>query len=80
MEDFPVEEVALAVVEPLASGEHTPWFKPAQVQFSGSELIVWNDEISDPCYAEMGYKNFCTIDLYNNDGFIAAPFATEKID
>jgi len=35
-EDSPVEEVALAVVEPLASGEHTPWFKPAQVQLQKS--------------------------------------------
>ncbi len=68
-----------SVAEMYVAGEDKV-FKPAQVQFSGSELIVWNDEISDPCYAEMGYKNFCTIDLYNNDGFIAAPFATEKID
>lgn len=55
-------------------------FKPADVDFCGSQLLVWNDAVPVPVYAEMGYKNFCTIDLYNNDGFVAAPFATGKIN
>lgn len=54
--------------------------KPANAVFDGSELIVFSDEVDDPVYAEMGFKNFCTIDLYNNEGFIAAPFMTDRIN
>lgn len=65
----PVEEIS-----ELYIGTDDGQLKPAKAQFCGSELLVYSNEVKEPVYVQMGFKNYCTINLYNNEGFIAAPF------
>lgn len=55
-------------------------YKPADAEINGNELIVWNDEITNPHSAKMAFNNFFAVNLYNADGFIAAPFRTGNIE
>lgn len=49
-------------------------YKPAKSRIDGNCLIVWNDEITKPVSVKMAYVNYPEINLYNKNGFIAAPF------
>ena len=49
-------------------------YKPANVKIDGNELIVWSDEVVNPKEIKMAFDNTDIITLYNNDGFVAAPF------
>lgn len=55
-------------------------YKPANAEINGSELVVWNDEISNPQSVKMAFNNFFEVNLYNKEGFIAAPFRTGNIE
>lgn len=51
----------------------------AIAQIKGSQLIVYNPNVTAPKYVKMGFSNYSEINLYNKDGFIAAPFITPSL-
>lgn len=52
-------------------------YKPAQSRIKNSKLYVRNSEIKCIKGVKMGFDNFPQINLFNKDGFIAAPFKVE---
>lgn len=52
---------------------------PAKAELSGSTMLVWAESVSCPMEVRMGFCNNCTINLYNGDGLVAAPFRTGRL-
>ena len=51
---------------------------PAKAELSGSTMLVWAESVPCPMEVRMGFCNNCTINLYNGDGLVAAPFRTGR--
>lgn len=49
-------------------------YELANSKIEGNELIVWSQKVACPKEIKMAFNNTDIITLYNNDGFVAAPF------
>ena len=49
-------------------------YELANSKIEGNELIVWSEKVACPKEIKMAFNNTDIITLYNNDGFVAAPF------
>lgn len=52
-------------------------FHPASGSLDGCDLLVNCGVVSDPKQVRLGVSNYFQLNLYNNDGFIAAPFIAD---
>ncbi|MBR7133652.1 MAG: hypothetical protein IKD04_09000 [Clostridia bacterium] len=52
-------------------------YKPAKARIEGNELVAWSPEVESPTEIKMAFDNTDVINLYNNDGIVAAPFYSE---
>ena len=52
-------------------------YELANSKIVGDELLVWSDNVTCPTEIKMAFDNTDVINLYNNEGFVAAPFYSE---
>ncbi|MFT5466090.1 MAG: sialate O-acetylesterase [Verrucomicrobiales bacterium] len=57
-----------------ASGE----FVPAEAVIEGEHIIVTSETVAEPVAVRYGWKNHFTPSLYNQAGYSASPFRTDK--
>jgi sialate O-acetylesterase len=54
-------------------------FYPAKALVRGNEVVVWHEQVSKPVAVRYGWSDAPTdANLYNKEGFPAAPFRTDK--
>lgn len=53
-------------------------FKPAVVKIEGTKLLVWSNEILNPCAVRYAWRNLVNPVLYNKDGLPASSFRTDS--
>ncbi len=51
-------------------------FYPAQAEIDGNEVVVWNNGVPSPKNVRYAWSKNAGAELYNNEGFPAAPFRT----
>ena len=52
-------------------------FRPAEAVIQGSDLLVRCQAVANPRQIRLGKSNYFQLNLYNQDGFIAAPFIAD---
>ena len=52
-------------------------FYPAEAQIQGSDIIIWNENVSKPFAVRYGWENAPECNLYNKAGLPARPFRTD---
>lgn len=52
-------------------------FHPAEAVIQGSDLLVSCEAVANPRQIRLGKSNYFQLNLYNQDGFIAAPFIAD---
>ncbi len=55
-------------------------FKPAQAKISGSNVVVWNDEITNPVAVRYGFSSGAMPNVFSNTGLPVNTFRTDQWD